>query len=63
MKAIRVSGVVDKTSLSRTTILKWVAAGKFPKPFKLGTDVLVWDEADVDKWLQTKKQEVYDEVT
>ena len=28
----------------------------FPQPVRLTQKVLRWDEADIDKWLQTKKE-------
>jgi len=37
--------------VSPATIWRWVAAGKFPKPFKLGPNTTVFDLDQVDAWL------------
>lgn len=33
------------------TIWRWVKAGKFPKPFKLGQGATVWDAAEVEAFI------------
>lgn len=37
--------------VSPATIWRWVRAGIFPKPFKLGDAVTVWDVAEVDAFI------------
>jgi len=37
--------------VSAPTLWRWVAAGKFPRPFKLGANTTVWDLDLVEKWL------------
>jgi len=37
--------------VSRATIWRWVREGKFPKPFKLGESVTVWDAAEVEAFI------------
>lgn len=61
MKALRIAGVSAKTGLAEQTIRNWVSMGQFPKPFKLSPTVAVWDEADIDAYLLTKKQEIQHE--
>jgi prophage regulatory protein len=57
MKTIRindlatVNGKAGKLPVSPATIWRWVKNGSFPKPFKLGTHVTVWDVAAVNKFL------------
>jgi len=46
-KAIQLSSVKKITSLSRTTILRLVKKGEFPKPFKIADRTNVWLENDV----------------
>jgi prophage regulatory protein len=58
MNAIRIAAVSAKTGLAQQTIRNKASRGEFPRPFKLATNVSVWDEEDIDKWLLTKKQEV-----
>ena len=40
-----------RVPVSAPTIWRWVAAGTFPKPFKLGANTTVWDLDLVEKWL------------
>ena len=58
MITLRIAGVSAQTGLAEQTIRNWVSMGRFPKPFKLSS-VAVWDEADIDNYLLTKKQESY----
>ncbi|MEC5217931.1 prophage regulatory protein [Actimicrobium sp. GrIS 1.19] len=37
--------------VSPATIWRWVREGKFPKPFKLGESVTVWDAAVVEAFI------------
>jgi prophage regulatory protein len=40
-----------RVPVSPATVWRWVAEGKFPKPFKLGANVTVWDLDAVDSWI------------
>lgn len=37
--------------VSPATVWRWVREGKFPKPFKLGESVTVWDAAAVEEFI------------
>ena len=37
--------------VSPATLWRWVREGKFPKPFKLGESVTVWDAAAVEEFI------------
>ena len=37
--------------VSPATVWRWVAEGKFPRPFKLGANVTVWDLHTVENWI------------
>lgn len=53
-QALRLPQVLSKTGLSRSNLYRLVARGQFPKGFKLSERTVVWDEAQVDGWLQMK---------
>jgi prophage regulatory protein len=53
-KALRLSTVVTKTSLSKTHIYRLIQQGKFPPSYKLSERVSVWDESAIDAWLGEK---------
>ena len=40
-----------KLPVSPATVWRWVREGKFPKPFKLGESVTVWDLAQVEAFI------------
>jgi predicted DNA-binding transcriptional regulator AlpA len=42
--------------VSPATVWRWVREGRFPKPFKLGDSVTVWDVAEVDAFLARQSQ-------
>jgi prophage regulatory protein len=37
--------------VSPATIWRWVRENKFPKPFKIGPSVTVWDAEEVDAFI------------
>lgn len=47
-------GKPGKLPVSPTTIWRWVREGKFPKPFKLGESVTVWDAAEVEAFIEQR---------
>jgi predicted DNA-binding transcriptional regulator AlpA len=40
--------------VSPATVWRWVREGKFPKPFKLGESVTVWDAAAVEEFISKR---------
>ena len=49
---LRIKEVVEKTTLSRTTIYRRIAEGSFPAPKRLSHRVSVWSMAAVDQWME-----------
>lgn len=54
-RVLRRSQVVAKIGLSATTIYMLEKAGRFPRHFMLTPRCAVWDEAEVDRWLQLRR--------
>ena len=46
--------VCERVALSRATLDRLVAAGKFPAPIRLTERRLAYDAADVETWMQEK---------
>ena len=44
--------------VSPATIWRWARQGKFPKPFKLGEAVTVWDAAAVAAFIEQRAEGV-----
>lgn len=41
--------------VSRATLWRWVAEGKFPAPFKMGARTTVWDAAEIYAFIEVQK--------
>lgn len=55
-KIIRLHQVVEQTSLSKSTIYKFIQDGKFPKQFNLGPRAAGWLQSDIDEWIEEKRR-------
>ena len=53
-RLIRLKEVQHRVGLGRSTIYRWMAEGKFPKPVQLGGYAVAWAEADIDEWIGLK---------
>jgi prophage regulatory protein len=56
MKLIKLKAVMDCTGLARSTVYKFIAEGRFPKPVKLGVRMVAWVEAEVLAWIEARVQ-------
>lgn len=54
MKLIKLKAVMDCTGLARSTVYKFIAEGRFPKPVKLGVRMVAWVESEIEEWMQNK---------
>jgi prophage regulatory protein len=48
---IRIREVQYRTGLGRSTIYRWMAQGKFPKPQRLGNHCVAWRETVIEDWM------------
>lgn len=53
-RLIRLKEVQHRVGLGRSTIYRWMAEGKFPKPVQLGGSTVAWSEGDVDRWIANR---------
>lgn len=49
---LNVKEVSKRTSLSRTTIWRWLKGGRFPEPLRLSENCVRWRSEDVDTWVR-----------
>ena len=54
MKLIKLKAVMDCTGLARSTVYKFIAEGRFPKPVKLGVRMVAWVESEINAWIEDK---------
>jgi len=50
-RLIRLPAVVSMVGLSKSEVWRRIAAGKFPKPIKLGPNTSAFVEAEVAAWV------------
>ena len=50
-KLLRLHQVKASTGLSKSSIYARIAEGTFPKQIPLGPRLVVWVEADIQKWI------------
>ena len=54
---IRIKEVMERTTLSKSTIYRMMDKGEFPKPIKLrgmGDRVVLWVKSEVDEWIENQ---------
>ena len=51
-RLIRLKEVQHRVGLGRSTIYRWMAEGKFPKPVQLGGYAVAWAEDEVAAWIE-----------
>ena len=54
MKLIKLKTVMDCTGLARSTVYKFIAEDRFPKPVKLGARMVAWVEGEIQQWIQER---------
>jgi len=52
IQIIKLSKVLHRTTLSRSSIYRKSAEGSFPKQIKIGARSSGWIESEVDDWLE-----------
>jgi prophage regulatory protein len=61
MKTLRVKQVAEKLGISIPSVWRLNCSEAFPKPFKLLSNITVWDETELDSYLLSRKQEYRNE--
>ena len=52
---IREKVVVSICGITKSTLWRWCAEGKFPRPVKLGPATTAWDIVAVRRWMESKR--------
>lgn len=53
-RILRLTTVLQRTGLSRSTVYAWIAEGRFPKLVSLGPNSVGWRETDIDAWIDSR---------
>ena len=51
-RIIRLPEVMHKTGLSRSTLYRWIAQGRFPAQIAISGRMAGWDSLAVDQWIE-----------
>ncbi|HEY0924186.1 AlpA family transcriptional regulator [Rheinheimera pacifica] len=51
MKLMKLKAVMECTGLARSTVYKFIAEERFPKPVKLGARMVAWVEGEIQQWI------------
>lgn len=53
-RILRRDEVEARCGIKRSTIYGWMAAGRFPRPVRLGERAVGWREHDIAAWLEAR---------
>ena len=54
---LRSSEVQESLGVSQATIYRWMKAGHFPRPVRLGPATVAWKQSDLEKWLKERAED------
>ncbi|MDA2927997.1 AlpA family phage regulatory protein [Acidobacteria bacterium AH-259-G07] len=58
-KLLRYSDLVQQGIVNnRMTLKRWIEAGDFPSPVRLGINTIAWHATEVKEWLDAREQVV-----
>jgi prophage regulatory protein len=55
-RVLRVPDVLARIRLSKVTLYRMMASGKFPRPYTMSDRIVVWDEETVDQWVAKRRE-------
>ena len=53
-KLLKTRDVLDELGISNMTLWRWIKAGTFPQPIKVGSRN-AWTRADLDLWIESRR--------
>ncbi len=54
MNFLNIKDVCRATTLSRATVYRGIAEGRFPKPLKLSPRRVAWPETAIEEWAESR---------
>ena len=55
-RLLRLSEVLTRTALARSTIYRKMRDGSFPERLKIGVRAVRWPESEIEAWLAARPQ-------
>lgn len=56
MKYLNQKLVMERLSISRSTLWRWTSENNFPKPLKLSPGCTRWRLIDIEQWEEAREQ-------
>lgn len=53
---LRIRGVIEATSLSRSQIYRLMTQGRFPRSYKISEGVTCWRASDIYRWVKERTE-------
>jgi prophage regulatory protein len=53
-KILRKPEVLARVGIKNSTLYAWIAQGSFPRPLRIGSRAVGWQESQIDKWIEQK---------
>lgn len=50
----RLPKVRERVGASRSSIYRWIKAGRFPAPIRIGERASAWDARAIDRWIAAR---------
>jgi prophage regulatory protein len=55
-RLIRLREVRRRVGLGASTVYRYLAAGKFPRPIEIGGGRVAWLESEIDAWIASRAE-------
>ena len=55
-RLLRLSEVLSRTALGRSSIYRMMRDGSFPEPLKVGVRAVRWRESEIEGWLAARRR-------
>ena len=59
-RLLRLSEVLSRTALGRSSIYRMMRDGSFPEPLKVGVRAVRWRESEIEGWLAARPRAASD---
>ncbi|MGB3724442.1 MAG: AlpA family phage regulatory protein [Glaciecola sp.] len=57
MQYIRAKEIAKLLGVNESTIWRWRKKKKFPEPFNLGPNTVVWSKSSIEKWVNSRSKD------
>ena len=62
MRVLRAGSLAETLGINPSTLWRWRRQAGFPKAFRLSSHALGWNEAEIDAWLEERRDAAREEL-